>query len=197
MKHLLLTTIAAVVLVGCGPSVDITEAAATGNIEAVKQSIADGADVNTKDDDGRTPLHYVANEGHMEIAELLISKGADLNAKDKIRGTPLHYAAAYDHKEIVELIIAADADLKAKDEEGATPLHNAAFIGNKEIAQLLIAKGANVNAKDDVGDTPLDFAEDTRAALGFKYILSAKKEVASILRKYGAKTREELKAEGK
>jgi ankyrin repeat protein len=134
MKHLLLTTIAAVVLVGCGPSVDIHEAAEAGNIEAVKQYLADGADVNTKDDDGRTPLHYVANEGHMEIAELLISKGADLNAKDKIRGTPLHYAAAYDHKEIVELIIAADADLKAKDEEGATPLHNAAFIGNKEIA---------------------------------------------------------------
>jgi ankyrin repeat protein len=202
MKHLLLTTIAAVLVVGCGPKpptakapdISIHDAAYEGNIEAVKQAIADGADANTKDDDGRTPLHYAANEGHMKIAGLLISKGADLNAKDKIRGTPLHYAAAYEHKEIVELIIAADADLKAKDEEGATPLHNAAFIGNKEIAQLLIAKGANVNAKDDVGDTPLDFAEDIRAALGFKYILSAKKEVASILRKHGGKTGDELKA---
>jgi hypothetical protein len=49
MKHLLLTTIAAVVLVGCGPSVDIWEAAETGNIEAVKKHLANGADVNAKD----------------------------------------------------------------------------------------------------------------------------------------------------
>tara|TARA_B100000686_G_scaffold271950_1_gene288870 strand:+ start:226 stop:369 length:144 start_codon:yes stop_codon:yes gene_type:complete len=36
MKHLLLTTIAAVVLVGCGPDISIHKAASTGNIEAVK-----------------------------------------------------------------------------------------------------------------------------------------------------------------
>ena len=49
MKHLLLTTIAAVVLVGCGPSVDIHFAAKTGNIKAVKQHLDAGADVNAKD----------------------------------------------------------------------------------------------------------------------------------------------------
>ncbi len=52
MKHLLLTTIAAVVLVGCGPSVDIDEAARTGNIEAVKQHLAKGVDVDAKDENG-------------------------------------------------------------------------------------------------------------------------------------------------
>ena len=60
MKHLLLTTIAAVVLVGCGPSVDIHDAAALGNIEAVKQHLAAGADVDAKDSDGWTPLAYAA-----------------------------------------------------------------------------------------------------------------------------------------
>ena len=54
MKHLLLTTIAAVVLVGCGPN--IHEAAKTGNIKAVKQHLDAGADVNAKDGAGRTPL---------------------------------------------------------------------------------------------------------------------------------------------
>ena len=48
MKHILITTIAAVVLVGCGPSVDIHQAAGEGNIEAVKQAIDDGADLNAK-----------------------------------------------------------------------------------------------------------------------------------------------------
>jgi len=52
MKHLLLTTIAAVVLVGCGPSVDIWTAANNGKIEAVKQHLAAGTDVNAKNDNG-------------------------------------------------------------------------------------------------------------------------------------------------
>ncbi len=50
MKHLLLTTIAAVVLVGCGPSVDIWEAARTGNVEAVKEYLAIATNVIVKDD---------------------------------------------------------------------------------------------------------------------------------------------------
>ena len=56
MKHLPLTTIAAVVLVRCGPSVDIHQAVNDGNIEAVKQHLDAGTDVNAKDD-GLTPLH--------------------------------------------------------------------------------------------------------------------------------------------
>ena len=92
MKHLLLTTIAAVVLVGCGPSVDIWEAARTGNIEAVRQHLAAGADVNAKDAWGGTPLHYAAIKGHKEIVELLIAKGAAVNAKRSDGGTPLDWA---------------------------------------------------------------------------------------------------------
>ena len=70
MKHLLLTTIAAVLLVGCGnPEADraLFDAADKGNIEAVKQHLAAGADVNAKTTFGRTPLHWAAGEGHKEI----------------------------------------------------------------------------------------------------------------------------------
>jgi len=56
MKHLLLTTIAAVVLVGCGPSVDIHQAAKEGNIEAVKQHLDAGTDVNATKSDGSTDI---------------------------------------------------------------------------------------------------------------------------------------------
>ena len=51
MKHLLLTTIAAVLVVGCGKP-NIWEAATTGNIEAAKQHLAKGVDVDAKDENG-------------------------------------------------------------------------------------------------------------------------------------------------
>ena len=120
MKHLLFTTIAAVVLVGCGPSVDIHQAAKTGNIKAVKQHLDAGADVNAKDDKfGLTPLHFAAGRGNKEVVELLIAKGVDVNAKNNRGGTPLHLP---NNKEIAELLIANGADVNAKDEDGETPL---------------------------------------------------------------------------
>ena len=85
MKHLLLTTIAAVVLVGCcttqspepptakAPDISIHEAAEEGNIEAVKQHLTEGADVNAKDSRGRTPLDYAKRKP--EIANLLRKHG--------------------------------------------------------------------------------------------------------------------------
>ena len=124
MKYLI-TTIAALVLVGCGPSVDIHEAARTGNIEAVKRHLATGADVNAKRGDGRTPLHFAVANDHKEVAALLIAKGADVNAEDSSIWTPLRNAAYKGHKEIVELLIAEGADVNAKDQKGKTPLDTA------------------------------------------------------------------------
>ena len=170
MKHLLLTTIAAVVLVGCGPSEAeraLSEAAAVGNIEAVKQAIADGADVNAKNY-GLTPLHIAAQTGHKEVSELLIIKGADVNAKDRDDGSPLHHAAFWGRKEVVELLIDKGANVNAKDDIYGTPLD-------------LAERDREDSAKKD--DSPEDKAD--------------KKETADLLRKHGGKTGEELKAEGK
>ena len=109
MKHLLLTTIAAVVLVGCGPSMSIHKAAKTGNIEVIKQHLAAGTDVNAKSDaDGGTPLHWAANEGHNEIVELLIAEGADVNAKSESgisKGqTPLDGAIQFKNTKTADLL---------------------------------------------------------------------------------------------
>jgi len=127
MKSLLITTIAAVVLVGCGPTVpdiSIHVAVKSGNIEAVKQHLAAGTDVNAKSKGyGWTPLFYATSGGgQKEIVELLIAEGADVNAKDKLGDTPLQVAAYQGHKEIAELFIANGADVNAKADNGKTPL---------------------------------------------------------------------------
>ena len=98
MKHLLLTTIAAVLLVGCAkpppPDISIHSATENGNIKAVKQHLAAGTDVNAKDDFlGWTPLHYTAASGNRQITKLLISKGANVNEINSNNDTPLDIAA--------------------------------------------------------------------------------------------------------
>ena len=145
MKHLLLTTIAAVVLVGCVtmPPQDLAifNAVQKGDIKAVKQHLAAGVDVNAKNSVGFTPLHYAAHEGHMEIAELLITNSADVNEKVSGGRTPLHRAASLGHKEIAELLIANGADVNAKEGNGRTPLNEAARWGHNEVADLLRKHG--------------------------------------------------------
>ena len=105
MKHLLLTTIAALVLVGCGPpEVDIAliDAARDGNITAVEKAIADGADLNAKDYFGGTPLQKAAFKGQFETAKLLIAEGAEVNAKAVNGGTPLDQAILFNFIEGAE-----------------------------------------------------------------------------------------------
>ena len=144
MKHLLLTTIAAVVLVGCGPSTpDITihEAAGRGDIQAVKQQLAVGADANAKSD----ALNHAATFGQKEVAELLIDSGADVNVMDAIGQTPLHGAATGGHKEVAELLITKGADVNAKvvsgAKQGLTPLDAANETNHPETAALLHKHG--------------------------------------------------------
>ena len=170
MKHLLITTIAAVLLVGCGQSLSefkdsqLRSAIKEGSIENVKKAIANGANVNAL---VRAPLYQAASRGHMEIVQLLIANGADVNVKG--------YAII------------------------GTPLHSAVFHSRKEIAELLISKGADVNAKRNDGKTPLDLTI-TRTMLDklrSTQIKAAKKEIGDLLRKHGGKRGEELKAEGK
>ena len=91
MKHLLLTTIAAVLVVGCAttqppePDRALLKAANTGNIEAVKQYITAGTDVNAKHD-GDTPLDWAIRYKRTETADLLRKHGGKTSEELKAEG---------------------------------------------------------------------------------------------------------------
>jgi ankyrin repeat protein len=75
-----------------------------GDIWYVKRHLDKGSDVNAKDENGVTPLHYAAEGGYNEIVELLIDKGANVNAKDFENKTPLDEAINYKHTEVANLL---------------------------------------------------------------------------------------------
>ena len=87
------------------PDISIHRAISNGNIEAVKQHLDAGTDVNAKFRVFKsTPLHNAASGGHKEIAELLIAKGADVNAKTRSGQTPLDQAIQYKHPEVADFL---------------------------------------------------------------------------------------------
>ena len=172
MKHILITTIAAAVLVGCGETQQSSppeaqpaepaseapvqlsspppEAKPVEPVEPVAKAAQPAQDAEAAKQEANRALMAAARDGNIEAIKQQLADGTDVNEKGGQFGwTPLVFAATGGHKETIE---------------------------------LLIANGADVNAKDMYGLTPLD---------------RASRKTADLLRKHGGKTEEELKAEGK
>jgi len=83
-----------------------------------------GAD--TRDEEGRTPLHRATWNNQVEPIRDLLDAGADPNARDKYGKTPLHAAALHSKTPaVVQALLDAGADLNARDKNGKTPLDRA------------------------------------------------------------------------
>ena len=161
MKHLLITTIAAVVLVGCGESIPISiyEAAQNGNIEVLKRHLVNGVNVNEKGPFNASPLHIAVYNDHKEAAELLISKGADINSKGGGESyTPLMVAASNKRNDIAKMLISNGANINATAKDGTSALVVASQLNNIKLVKLLVSNNANIDFADKIGITPLHSA---------------------------------------
>ena len=104
------------------PTVEIHAAIISGNLEAVKQHIKAGTDINQKEAmSGSTPLMSAVTFNKQEIAKLLIEDNADLSIKNNDGSTALHIAAFFGRIEIVQMLIDAKADKTIRNNFGATP----------------------------------------------------------------------------
>jgi len=144
------------------------------NIALVKLLLAYKADVNTRDNNGFTPL---ACADRPDIAKMLLVNNADVSARDNSGGTALQWAVYRGSKYMVELLIASNVDVNAKDNGGRTPLHTAVERGFRPIVELLLTNKADVNARDNGGNTPLQLGFDN-------------KSIAALLRQHGGHGRE-------
>ncbi len=92
-------------------------AAHEGDKERVTRLLEAGQDVNRRDRDGETLLHFAVRAGNAEMVKFLLDKGADMKAQAIHGGTPLHYAAALGQREILELLMEKGAVVNLSDTE--------------------------------------------------------------------------------
>jgi len=166
MRTLILLTLILVTLTGCGkeenpvPNVDLHTAVLTDNLDAIRQHIKAGSDLNIPESTrGSTPLITSAALGRIEVAEILIEGGADINYKNEDGSTALHTAIAFGKTEVAEILIDAGIDLNIKNNDGSTALHTAAFFCNVEVLEALLENGVDKSLKNNNLATALEIAK--------------------------------------
>ena len=102
-------------------STPLVTAAVSGNLEAVRDLIERGADVNGLDAPGNFPLYGAVIGEHADVVDLLLKKGAKVNQ-------------------------ARAANVLPVMERNNTALHAACVVGNQRVVELLINAGADINA---------------------------------------------------
>ena len=122
-------------------NVSLHMAALQGDLDAVKQHIEAGSDLNEKDAWGSTPLVIAITFDKTEVAKALIDAGADLNTRNNEGSTPLHIAALFCRPEIVQALLDKGADRYIRNVSGSTAFDivTAPFEYDKEIYDKLSA----------------------------------------------------------
>ncbi|KIH54203.1 ankyrin repeat protein [Ancylostoma duodenale] len=144
-------------------------AASAGRVEVVRYLLSlSEVDVNHRNNNRQTALHYAASKNHAEIVHLLLEAGADVNAADKFGATPLHRAASQGHERIVRMLLGQPKIyIDARNSEGNTPLlyrcecqQRCRFLaceeGREDAAIFLARNGASLTQKNKEEQCALD-----------------------------------------
>ncbi len=141
---------------------DFMELLLMGDEEAIREAIRTDWDVNTRGEDGETPLMVVMGRERvtLNLVNFLLAEGADAQARDVDGWTPLLWAAIFGADvTIMQRLLEAGAEVNARDAMGWTPLMAAAEQSDDPaVLRFLLAAEAQVNVADRYGRTPLMLA---------------------------------------
>jgi len=131
----------------------------SGNLEAVKKQLGQGALVNARNPAGRSALAIASQLGNAPLARLLLKAGAKVDGVGEDL-PPLSAAVIRGHTDVVKLLLRAGVDVDAAAANGHVPLVDAVRLNRVEIVSLLLQARASVRSVDRMGDNVLLIAID-------------------------------------
>ena len=139
-----------------------------------------GANPNTVDDTGRTPLIMAAESSHEFKVELLLQHNANVNIPELSGGfSPLYVASLWGSIETVKLLLDAGADVDYQRHNGKTALHAAVEEGRKDCVVALLKAGADRKIKCKKLKTAQDYITDKAP-----FITIAQEDILALLNNY-------------
>lgn len=163
-----------------------------GDIQATKEFLEGGTDINMQDLSNRTvktalqiavknvaARHVDFRENDVEMVRMLIEAGADLTVRYQSEENILGYAVDQNATEVVKMLIEAGAELEAGNKRGETPLFYAAAFG-REALPILIQAGADVNTANNDGDTALMYAAKLGELEAIRLLIEAGADVNRV-----------------
>lgn len=132
------------------------QAAAQGDVAAIRRLAAAGEPIEARDGNGRTPLHVAAFAGQGPAAAALIAAGAQAGALDRQRYDAVTIAAVRDDVAMLAVLITAGASAAAiTSPYDGTALIAAAHLGHDEVVRRLVKAGAPLDHVNNLGWTAL------------------------------------------
>ena len=141
---------------------DFINAVEKGDAKAVKTLISEGADVKTKDKNGKAAIVIAVEKGYTEVVKLILENGADPNGhyfkNPKANLFVLSMHNSHFDAALALLQSGAKADFNHKFNGGKTALMLAIEAGKQDLATYLLIKQFNPDACDDFGNSALMYA---------------------------------------
>lgn len=137
-----------VVSVTAAGDLRLIEAVRAQNAERIRALLAERVDVNARQGDQATALHWAAHLDDGRTVDLLLRAGARANVADDTGATPLYLACVNRNAEVVTKLLGAGANANASLLSGETALMTCARAGSAAAVRALLGRGAAVNARE-------------------------------------------------
>lgn len=135
---------------------DLLAAARRGDAAAVRTALDAGADIETRDEELRTPLLLASMNGHVEAARVLVAAGADPDAQDHRADSAWLVTGVTGSVEMLRTLLPATPDMTVTNRFGGVSLIPACERGHVEyVREVLRRTSMDVNHVNRLGWTAL------------------------------------------
>src|SRR5262245_5939960 len=187
LRRSLIVLLAIAGLSAAGSGSPLIDAVKAGSRDTVRALVSQSADVNARDADGTTALHWAVRDDDLETVHLLLRAGAKADVVTRNRVTPLSLAAINGSAAMIETLLQAGADPNITLSQGQTALMMAARTGKPDAVKALLTHGAGIHVREELfGETALTWAaaEDHAETIALLVARGASVDIRSNLMKY-------------